>query len=177
MSHGHDGYVRIVSGYEIVIHHPRGIRTWFHPNRETQLARLTAVMATVPDALVVHDIETDSPIGRLVRQIKIEASRDPVQEADSLRDRAWDEVARAGDVHVPEGPVVTSRPTDDHWGKAVDAYEELGKAFDTGAFAPPEGAAAWKMRAAKAITEIAMYLGLRERLERDHAETTAGDTP
>ena len=173
MSHGNDGYVRIVSGYEVMIHHPGGIRTWFHPNRETQLARLTAVMATVPDALVIHDIETDSPMGLLVRQIKIEASRDPVQ--DSLRDRAWDEVARAGD--VPEKPPVAARPTDDHWGKAVDAYEELGKAFDTGAFAPPEGAAAWKLRAAKAITEIAMYLGLRERLERDHAETTAGDKP
>ena len=165
------------SDYEVVVKHPGGIRTWMHPNRDSQLARVTAVMTLVPDSVVLHDQETDSG-GRRVRQVLLTASRDPAQEADSLRDRAWDEVARAGDVHILERPpVVTSRPTDDHWGKAVDAYEELGKAFDTGAFAPPEGAAAWKLRAAKAITEIAMYLGLRERLERDHAETTTGDKP
>lgn len=72
MSHGSD-YILKLSGYEIELHHPTGIRTWFHPTRETQLARLTAVMIETPGAIVVHDIETKSG-DRLVRQIKLNLS-------------------------------------------------------------------------------------------------------
>jgi hypothetical protein len=156
----HSDYVRVVSGYEVIVAHPNGLRTWVHPNRETQIARVTAVMVTVPDAFIIHDKEMKSG-NQLVRQIKIDAARNPAVSS----------------IGPATAAPVTARPTDDHWGKAVDAYEELGKAFDTGAFAPPETAWVWKAQAAKAITEIAMYLGLRERLERDHAETTAGDKP
>jgi len=93
--------------YEVVVHHPGGIRTWFHPNRETQLARLTAVMTTVPDARVIHDIlrpRANSLRGSIdTRQIKIEASRDPVQ------DTAGDRVRAIRD-HVSACPLTFSSP-------------------------------------------------------------------
>lgn len=113
--------------------------------------------------VVVDDKETDSgPTDhRRVKRVLLQATRDPVPVTKETPS-SWPRHPPSSDA---PGTPTTTRLTDDQWGKAIDAYEDLGKALDTGAFAPPEGAAAWKSRAAKAIAEIAD--SQRDDTERD----------